>query len=215
MPERAVFKEENFETLERTFQEMGFRRITDVEFQTNFRRFGLVAPTSRFGREVGFIFTANDLTVHVWTTWLGRESRTRRADEAWVLIECEDKAVYFSHPLHRTKNFMLNLLRQAWIARWRVLNRPLCPKCRNFMDIVHGRGLKSRYWSCIRTAAHADQKPAFLDWDYGLPPKAKYYVRTLRRKRHLYEKQRRAEGKPLHVALLTRKPWQGVFQPED
>lgn len=208
MPAKVILDEGSFELLEQALRQMGFRRVTDVEFRTDFKRLDLKAPRPRPGREVGFIFTANFLTVRIWTTWLAHENKAREVDESWILIVDGDKAVYFSHPLHRTKNFTLNLLRQAWIARWRVLHRPLCPECKNFMDIVRGRGLKSRYWRCGRLTAHADRKPASLAWDHGLPKKAKRFVKTLRKPRCRYVKRRRAEGKPLHVALLTRKPWQ-------
>ncbi len=208
MPVKVLPDVSDLERLSYELQHLGFRLVTDVEFRKNFVRLGLKAPRPRHGREVGFEFAANGLVVWVWTTWLARECQAREVDEGWVLIADGDEAVYFSHPLHRTKNFTQNLLRQAWLARWRVLHRPLCPKCKNFMDIVRGRGLKARYWRCDRRKAHTDQKPVSLDWDHGLPKKAKKFVEASRKRRERYEKERKAEGKTLHTALLKRRSWE-------
>lgn len=186
----------------------GFRPVSVTEFRKDFKRLKLKAPRPRPGREDGFLFFADGLTVRVWTTWLESESKVRDVDAGWVLI-CEgDKPLYFSRPIHRTKNFLVNLLRQAWLARWRVTHRPLCLKCHKFMDIVMGRGMKSRYWRCDRRKEHKDGKPYSLDWDYGMPSKAKRYVSTLRGNRAKRRSKLKKEGKPVFTAIKKRKPWQ-------
>lgn len=214
MPAKVLPDERDFKQLESELLRLGFRHVTNIEFQKDFERLDLKAPRPRPGRETGFNFTANGLTVKVWTTWLIGKNEARETDEGWVLIAAGDKAVYFSHPLHRTKNFNLNLLRQAWIARWRALHRPLCPKCKNFMDIVSGRALKARYWRCVRITAHTDRKPACLDWDSGLPKRASQYVKTLRRRRARYYAKLLKQGKKPGAAIRRRIGWK-IGRPEN
>jgi len=138
--------------------------------------------------------------VTIWTTWLKEQRQARKIDAGWIVISKGDKALYFSHPIHRTKNFVKNLLNQAWIAWYRVKNRPQCPICGSFMEIAFGRGVKSRYWLCR-------QDKVRLDWDYGLPERAKKYLKNLRKIRARYLRTRREERKPTHVAMKIRKPW--------
>lgn len=76
------------------------------------------------------------------------------------------------------------------------------------MNIVRGRAMKSRYWRCDHLDAHVGRQPVRLDWDYGLPPKAKQFVEAQRNIREEYRKKRTAEGKENFVAIRTRKPWQ-------
>lgn len=209
MPGKVIPDVSDFLAFEREMKKRDFRRIYGTEFAGDFKRLGLVAPRPRLGRETGFIFHSNNgLTVRVWTTWLSAENTIRDVDAGWVLIADGDKAVYFSHPIHRTKNFFLNLFRQAWIARFRVINRPLCPQCNRPMMIVHGIGLKSRYWRCNVTSVFTHRKPQTLDWDFNLPPIAKKIVEELRKKRQRELMARKKEGKPIRRAILSRRPWQ-------
>lgn len=207
MPKKVLPGVADFAWLEEQLKNLGFRQISRIEFRNDFARLGLKAPRPRLGREAGFMFYASGLTVRVWTTWLRSEGRAREVDAGWVLICRGDAALYFAHPLHRTKDFLLNLFRHAWVAQWRVMHRPLCAECRQFMDIVAGRGMKSRYWRCDQVRFHATGKPTRLGWDAGLPPKAKRYVRALRKRRAAYRQRREAEGKPTGVALMTRRQW--------
>lgn len=209
MPKKVLPDIHDFLWFKRQLQKMNFRPITRIEFRKDFERLKLQAPRPRPGREAGFMFFANGLTVRLWTTWLVYEQKAREVDAGWVLI-CEgDRALYFARPLSRTKNFLVNLVRRAWLAKWRVLHRPLCPSCEHFMDIVTGRSLKSRYWRCNRVKLHSDGKPTFRDWDWGLPPKAKKYVRAERKRRAKYRARREAEGRQPYAAMLNRKPWGG------
>jgi len=157
---------------------------------------------------MGFILTANGLTVYVWTTWLEESRQAREEDTGWVLILEGKEVKYFAQPVHRTKNFVENLLNRAWIARWRVLNRHQCCECGQFMSIAQGRHLKSRYWRCDNKTKHKGGRIVRLDWDHLLPRKTLAYVRGLRKHRERYRERRRAEGKPTDVAMLRRKPWQ-------
>lgn len=208
MPKQVLPDRVAFAYLGKKLLNWGFRRISDKEFIDRYKVLGLMAPRPREGgREVGFVFEANDLTVTVWTTWLRIEQRARKTDAAWVVISDKENVFYFSHPIHRTKNFVRTLLRQAWIARFRVKNRPSCPKCGKFMEIAEGKGAKARYWRCSNKSKHDNKKNVHLDWDYGLPPKAKNYLKSLRKRRAAYRKKRRKLGLPVDVARRKRIPW--------
>ncbi len=199
MPKQVLPEKSDFTVISRMLNQWGFREFSD-EFWKRLRHLSLKAPRPRPGRETGFTFSANGLTVIVWTTWLEEQKIARPKDAALILIIENNKVRYFSHPIHRTKNFVKNLLNQAWIARWRVLHRPLCPVCRQFMKIAFGKGIKSRYWCCPKDKRR-------FNWDINLPPKAKRYLKNLRRRRAKYRRERRQQGKQVHVAIKIRKPW--------
>lgn len=199
MPAKILPDAETFANFTVALFRRGFRRLSPEEFGKDFERLELSAPSPRKGRETGFTFTANGFTVLVWTTFLTRKARNR--DAGWVLIKEGDEVKYFSHPMHRTKNFLHNLIWHACIARLRVKNRPLCPKCHAFMDIARGKGLKSRYWQCKRHKAES------LPWDYGLPQEALDFLYPQRKQRARYRKKLRAQGKPQGTALKRRRKW--------
>ncbi|MCD6441979.1 hypothetical protein J7L24_00285 [bacterium] len=208
MPKQVLPDAVEFTDFTKKLLHFGFRLISDKEFISRYKSLQLVAPRPREGgREVGFVFKANGLRVTVWTTWLRSEQRARKTDAAWVVISDEEKVFYFSHPIHRTKNFLDNLLKQAWIAMHRVKNRPSCPKCGQYMVITHGKGAKSCYWCCSNKLKHDNQRNVHLDWDYGLPDKAKQYLKRLRKKRASYRKNRRAKGLEIDVARRRRISW--------
>ncbi|MBL7053755.1 hypothetical protein ISS06_00945 [Patescibacteria group bacterium] len=194
--------------MQQQFRSWGFRQIGVKEFQQTFRRLRLRAPRSRPGREVGFVFAKNGLEVTAWTTWMMIEQKARESDAAWIVISKQDNALYFSHPIHRTKNFVVTFLRQAWIAMYKIKHRPICLQCNKFMNIAKSKGIKSRYWSCCNKSEHKDNQPVWLSWDYGLPPKALAYVKKNRKQRTKYRQQLAEQGKPQYQSLKKRKPWQ-------
>lgn len=207
MPKQVLPTLDGFWSFRRALMDLEFRPISHVEFRKQFQRLDLRAPRPRLGRETGFVFSANNLDVVVWTTWLSREGKAREEDAGWVLIKERDAVHYFSHPIHRTGNFFPTLFRHAWIARWRVLNRPLCPECKAYMNVARGRGIKSRYWSCSRALRHGMEGTIRLDWDHGMPPRAKALLTLWRKARARYRERRREEGKATDVAILRRKRW--------
>jgi hypothetical protein len=207
LPEQRLPEINDFSDFEKELKRRGFRRISGPEFSSQFERLGLKAPRPRIGRELGYLFYANEYTVLVWTTWLLKQQEAREEDAGWVLIAEKDNALYFSHPIHRTKNFLQNLLMHARIACWKVRHRPLCPECSNFMSIVRGRALKQRFWKCDRKGLHAGSKDRFRSWDYGLPEDAVNFLKPIREKREKRYAALRAAGKKPHQAMLKRKRW--------
>lgn len=211
LPKQILPNFSDFNYLREEFKLLGFKEISNDEFRKRLNRLGLKSPRFQKGRETGFYFRKNGLTVTVWTTWLEKQSQARKSDAGWVVISedglDDEKALYFSHPIHRTKNYIVNLLNQAWIAQWRVKNRPRCPQCKRFMKIVRGRAIKSRYWRCVNKQDHQTRAVVNLDWDNSLPPKAKKYLKKLRHKRTQYKKTRRQEGKATNQSIINRNPW--------
>ena len=212
MPAKVLPSAEEFAWFARALKRRGFRELSPVEFKRDFERLELKAPSPREGREVGFSYTANGLTVLVWTTFLASEDRAREVDAGWVLIKEGDRPRYFSHPLRRTKNFLHSLLWEACIARLRVEHRPLCPVCRARMRVAYGKGLKARFWQCARSRFHIE--PVSLSWDYGLPPEAIIYKRSLRKRRARYRAELREQGKTPGGALRRRIGWK-IGRPEN
>ena len=208
MPKKILPTEEQFLFIKEFLEAGGFEEISEEEFRRNFRRLGLKAPRPRRGRETGFKFSENGLTVVVWTTWLKKEKRARESDAAWVIIVEDEQIVYSSHPIHRTKYFILNLLLQAIIAQTRVIHRPRCPECGEWMKIVHGKGIKSCYWQCAYTERHLNGQKIRKDWDFALTETMKKYLNRIRRKRAYYRRKRRKQGKPVPQAIFTRRSWQ-------
>ncbi len=205
MPAKVSPDAEAFAAFRRAMLLRKFREISPVEFKKDFQRLELKAPSPREGREVGFRFESNGLLVNVWTTFLAREDRAREEDAGWVLIKDGDDTRYFSRPLSRTKNFLRNLLWHARIARWRAEHRPSCPVCKNRMSIAYGKGLKSRFWKCVRPTFHA--KAVSLPWDYELPQWALDFLRPLRKRRARYYVELRKQGKKPGAAIRRRIGW--------
>jgi len=212
MPRQVLPSEDDFRYVRRELLKRGFRRITRLEKEKQFVLLGLMPPRRGSGEEArapeaGFRFDANGLTVSVWTTWLPEFKKVRKEDSGWVLISEGNTVLYFAQPLHRTKNFKTNLLKRAWLARYRVLHRPLCPECNRWMSIARGKGIGSRYWRCDNIGQHTNGKAQGLDWDHKLPPKAKKEVKRHRKERARNRQRRRAQGRPVDVARLRRRTW--------
>lgn len=207
MPKQVLPDAMSFAAFSRALERRGFRKLSCGEFRSDFRRLALRAPQMRQGRETGFVFMANGLKVQVWTTFVEAEGCAREHDAGWVLIKQGDKIRYSSRPHHRTQNYLYNLLLSACVARQRVLHRPLCPKCASRMNIAFGKGLKARYWQCLRRDGHDDGKVTSVDWDFGLPDDVLAFVERNRKKRAQYRKELRRKGKSAGVAMSQRKRW--------
>ena len=207
MPKKVLPKSSDFAYISHELEKLDFKQISVNEFCETFKRLNLKAPRPRQGRETGFVFTRHGLRVVVWTTWIKSQGKARDTDAAWIVIAKGDKALYFSHPIHRTKNFCVNLLKQTWIARHRVLHRPHCSECGRFMEIASGKGVKSRYWCCFNKSGHKSNNLVYLEWDYNLPEKAQKYVNGLRKKRAKHRNEVRKQNKPLNQAMIKRRLW--------
>ena len=205
MPKKVLPSEADFDQFRKSLLEEGFRPVSRTEFSNSFKRLDLQAPRPREGRETGFIFMANRLTVYVWTTFLEQENQAREEDAGWVVITEGDRPDYYSHPMMRTKGFLAKLLKNAKIAKERVLKRPLCPTCHAFMQITKGTRPKARYWSCVgKSHPHLFHT---LPWDYNLSDESMVFLKAERRERRRYREGLTKAHKTVIPAIIRRKPW--------
>lgn len=199
-----------FAHFEQLCLKLGFKKTTPGEARERLRQADKRSRRPQEGKETGFEFSAeNGLKVVVWTTYLEEkgEFRGKDTDVGWVLIIQNGKAVHFSRPAPRTKNFLLNLYRRVWINWCRVSNRPSCPECGKYMDIKRGRHLKQRYWNCEQWKLHNAKGRHTLDFNFALPPEAKKWTEKMYRKRKKYIARVKKTGKQPHTAMLKRKKW--------
>jgi len=196
LPKKVEFGVKDFQYLSQELRKWGYKEILLDEF-FNWLRKLRQNPLSqkRFrlkkGQETGFEFCANGLRAVVWTTWVRKEGRFRDSDQGWAGITSGDGKylLYCSHPLNRTKNFPINLLRQAWLCYWRVKNRSSCPQCGGLMDIGKGSTGKNRkvscpecgalmtfddrgYWVCYASGEHKTR----LLWNYDSGIRSRFWV---------------------------------------
>ncbi|MCX6794858.1 MAG: hypothetical protein NTY31_02650 [Candidatus Falkowbacteria bacterium] len=210
MPRQVLPDEKSFADFKEKILALEFRELTNEEFTAALERSDFKPSSSSAGRSTAFVYSAdrpdkpNDLKVFAWTTYLSQEQKSRATASGWILITQAGQARYFAHPLMRTKNFLITLVRLAWIARWRVINRPTCRECQRYMKIAYGWAIKSRYWRCDYRSNHHSYKSIFEDWDIGMPPKAFAFVKKRRKVRRKYREGRKRAGKPNNVAMLNR-----------
>ena len=199
MPEKVLPTLEQFLRFKSEITKAGFR--------------GLSRQGGDSKKEIGFYFKDKGLTAKVWTKFVDYRGNIRNSDTGWVLItdNSSGEVKYYTHPIHRTVGFMKKLLTYALIAKERIINRPLCEIClkngrQKYMDIVFGKGLKSRHWHCRE---HCQSLP----WDIGLSAESLKFLRKERRGRRRYREARRKAGLSVgeamlrHVAALDRWAW--------
>ncbi len=207
MPLRVDLQPHRFYDFKTEIEKEGFQEIQKREKYTDYQRLALISPNESKGKKRGFKFTANYLTVKIWTSVLRDEDKFADKGFGWELISLGDPALYFSRPFRRTDNFFENLYMTALILKTKIQNRPICPHCKKFLDIVKGPYLYSRYWKCPNTK-HAVYR---LGWDHGLPDWAKNYLKSKRKARKKVQKkyaQKQLEkGKEVTPAIVRHKKW--------
>lgn len=217
MARTTKYTHEDFLYIQKALLQHGFTQKSTISFKKDFKRLGLEAPRNLQGREEGFFYSENNLTVWVWTTYLASEQKFRDVgtDMGWVLITEGDDVRYFAKPIKRDNGFIVNLLSKAWVAQCRVKYRPLCPVCHAYMQIVRKK-TNACCWGCFKLEYHpsttALPAPSFLRWDDvgpqgSLPQKAKEYVTKLRKGVALYKAKNRKKGITRTPAALLRKKW--------
>jgi hypothetical protein len=182
------------------------------------------------GGETCFFYTYGKYIVVIWTSCLLREvrrcrwqmdhctpdelpfhlgmvvSRPPNEDAARILIievmkDGSETPRYFARYVNRTKGFVNNVCKRAWIAAYKISHRPVCEKCGAEMDICRNKDGGS-YWGCFNKThpipeGEKTPGPFFRDWHCILPPKAKKiaeaedreFIRNLRKRRKEAEKQ--------------------------
>jgi hypothetical protein len=110
----------------------------------------------------------NELPFHLGTV----VSRPPDEDAARIVIleVIEDKSEeprYFARYVNRTKGFVNNVCKRAWIAAYKISHRPVCEKCSAKMDICMKED-GGRYWGCFNKTheipdGEEKPKPFFRD----------------------------------------------------
>ncbi len=194
------------------------------------------------GGEACFFYAYGKYIVVIWTSCLLRElrrcrwhmdhcapdklpfylgivvSRPPNEDAARILIlevmkDGAEMPRYFARYVNRTKGFVNNVCKRAWIATYKISHRPICEKCGAEMDICETKD-GGNYWGCFNKThpileGEKTPRPFFRNWHCVLPPKAKKIVeaedrefaRNLRKRRKEAEKQGK---KPPERAFIIR-----------
>lgn len=212
MPKQVLPTIEDFKKIETALKELGFREIGSNEVKKDFYRKSLTAPRPRTGKEVMFQYHSDGLSVIVCTTWVRDANEARESDSGWVLIKDGDDKVWYNPRIHRTKNFVTNLLFHAGYAMERVLARPICPECKQSMKIVEGKTLHSRYWACRNRREHASKKQHTASWDQGLRPsliRKRIKIRKERARQKARQRKKDLErGVQSVPSRISRKAWE-------
>lgn len=206
---KFILTYEDFQFIEKNLLGIGYQKIYQHDSRKTFLRLNLSPPRRIVGREASYWYSHNGYTVILHTSFLEKEKKWREkgTDIGWNLISEGDEARYFARPFQRKKGFVLKFLRYAWISKWKVDHRPLCPKCQAYMYIQRKKNTRSYYWSCDHNDLHPDGKPVFLSWDYGLPPKATMFIGIRRENTKRYNEKNKKEGKKITPAAVKRKKW--------
>ena len=190
-----------------------FKKLSRGNFKTTLERLGLEAPRRIKGsKETSFIYShENGYSVIIHTTWVEEDGKWRDIgdDAVWVLIVKGDKALYFAKPIARREGFIEIFLRYAWVSKWKVDHRPLCPEseCRAYMEIMKRQKGKGYFWGCNKKKYHSDHKFITLEWDYELPPKATAFLKIRRESTAKYKARLQKAGKVVVPARVKRKIW--------
>ena len=202
--EVTVLTKEHFMALYATLIEIGFEKIVS-------KGSNLVPPRDTVGTETSFIYTSkNGYSVIVHTTYLEKEDKWRdvATDNGWVLIAEHGKEKYFCRPFKRTsEEFIFKILRYAWVTKWKVDHRPLCPVCGSMMEIFYESSPRACFWICRKIKFHKDHKPEMLRWDHGLPEHAQEFVDIRRNYTARYTAKNAQSGVTPTPAPVIRKPW--------
>lgn len=207
--EKFTLTADDFLFLDRKMLDIGYHKITRTDQKKLFTRLGLIPPREVTGRETTYFYTNHGYTAIVHTTYLEKEKKWREVgeDSGWVLIREGDHAVYFARPFKRTKSFIIKLLRYAWVTKWKVGHRHLCPECNAYMDIHRKKNIRQYFWICEKKENHKEKKLVFLSWDYLLPKKALEFVKIRRSYTERYKKKNKKDGIERTSAAIIRKPW--------
>ncbi len=211
-----LLTEDDFLFLEKMILSMGYRNITRNDSSKEFLRLNLSPPRPIRGRETSYRYTNNGYTVFLHTTYLeaSKKWRDKGTDAGWILIAEGDKARYFAKPFSRTKGFIMKFLRYAWVTKWKVDNRPLCPECKAYMHITKKVGTRQYYFICRNMISHKKEQPLFLPWDVGLPFNALKFLNIRREYSEKYNKKIKDGGKAVTPARKIRKTWK-IGRPEN
>ena len=178
--EKALVVDRPFKKAPKNDRLMAFRREGGVQFR------------HIQNGEVGFIFSANGLTISIWSgcMWTRINEYARmplfRANDivsyekgaAQISLIGERSDEYFARPILLDKTYGERVVEWADILLWKVRARPQCDVCGAFMGIRQRRN-RETFWACF--GAPFPHEPAWKDWDFALPPELKEKALARRR----------------------------------
>jgi hypothetical protein len=213
---------ENFIFLHSILISLGYRKLLKSEWDSIYERLRPESDKKTKGKEVTYVYTNSItmLTVVLHTTYVEAwgEWRGNGEDIAWNLITEGDIAKYFAKPFKRPTDekdvdkFIKDYLRYAWVSKWKVDHRPLCPCCSAYMIIYRKSNTRQYMWACFKNEAHpendhGEREPQFLGWDHSLGPKAKDFVEIRREITKKYKERCKREGRNPRPAAKLRRGW--------
>ncbi len=192
---------ENFLEIRSELLKLGFKEKTLTQFRNDFARLDFHPSSNREydGREVGFYYSLpHGWSVFIWTSYLSHLKRFRKNDAGRALILDRDRILY-SVKINRGRNFVRNLIVNAWILQVRVNERPICCACEKYMNIATKK-TGAHYFVCVNPAKH--EKSVSKDWDFNFKgvdggkhrPKALEFMELRRTLRVLSRKNNRKKG---------------------
>lgn len=154
-------------------------------------------------------YNLNGYRVKVRTTIKEEPFQVSKSDSAWIIIENEQgKAVMYSQPIHRTKNFFNTMLNQFKIFQKIVDERPLCT-CGADMNIEKD-GLRSYRFICATGLVGSGHMKPVDVYDYiwvKLPKKLRLFLDSKKSKERYNKRKATEKGKKFGIAAEKRKPW--------
>lgn len=214
MPRLKIIDEMSYKGFTAYLSESGFVRSgTQVELR-EIKKKGIstsLPPRSQNGRgDVWIYYTRNGYRVVVQTS-LQVLPFKMLSNPAWVIIEDEKgNSVFYGPPLHRTKNFLDNLLLQSLILQKIAQERPLC-RCGCNMNIVKGEFLREYLLSCCcENTRHHEYTPMIEVYEFiwsKLLNRLRTYLKYKLSKENYNKYIAEQSGKTFGQAILNRKRW--------
>lgn len=201
---------------------IGYTPIPKRQKSKDVIRLGLESSRPIEASELGFHYSNNGHRAVVWTSWIPELEKFREVgtDTFWSIVTNNDELVYCAKPIARIdEDSIIDLAKQAWINKWKIDNLPLCPCCGARMEIFRKPKTRQYMFACKRNENHKTEeypngKWHFMNWDYGLGPKAKEFLDIRREATAQYKERMEKIGKSPIPRALIRKSWM-VTKPQN
>jgi hypothetical protein len=107
-------------------------------------------PSGQEGLQTVLKYEYENFIIYVFTTFVWKTGEMKKSDEGWVFIIDKRKpknVCFYSFPMRRTKNYLLNLEAYALAEKNRIDTMPCCDECKTVLTIklVKGKGKLHQY----------------------------------------------------------------------
>jgi hypothetical protein len=208
VPDKKAFSD-FFEMLEKEFL---CKRVKYQEIQSwidtipqDHARASIRTPKS--GTETCYVYdrAGHPVRVVIWTTYVAANEQARTSDAGWVLLIDKRKPsapIFYSFPVHRTKNFLVTLKKYvaAFIALVDTWPEP-CTTCGKTVTIrnIKGEALLQYAFMCPK------RHPLKMHYLYqNLPNQHKTFLEARFKKYAEYREKLAAEGKVVVPRVFIR-----------